>query len=244
MENVLYRIRNGKIVDPNIPTDGLVCCLDTRGKYNTDIYRNTLLDLSGNGNDGTLQNFSFTEGSGYVEGLSVCGLKFDGVDDRLTLQKDVYLSNINSTIYMSCKMHNILDEDSYRSLFSLGTFSAENPAGSFYWIYTSPYYGGNVNLQFRPEDNRNTTNGLMTNLGPETELKVVLRLTDNEIYVNVNGLIKTIPQNPFKQELKLRIGAYTDSAMPVTYIPNLNLGNLKEWNRALTDEEITKLMEV
>ena len=80
---VLYTIRNGKIVDPNIPMNGLVCCLDTRGKYNTDIYRNTLLDLSGNGNHGTLQNFNFTEESGYENG----GLKFDGVDDNVSTNK-------------------------------------------------------------------------------------------------------------------------------------------------------------
>ena len=81
---VLYTMRNGKIVDPNIPTDGLVCYLDARGKTNNDIYKNVLLDLSGNGNHGTLQNFGFNEESGYVKDLSgegTSGLKFDGVDD-------------------------------------------------------------------------------------------------------------------------------------------------------------------
>lgn len=86
MEDVLYRIRNGKIVDPNIPMNGLVCYLDTGGKNNTDIYRNTLLDLSGNGNHGTLQSFSFTEESGYVKDSSG-GLKFDGVDDVVSTNR-------------------------------------------------------------------------------------------------------------------------------------------------------------
>lgn len=87
---VLYRMRNGKIVDPNIPVDGLVCYLDTRGKCNTDVYRNTLLDLSGNGNHGMLQNFSFTEESGYVKDLSE-GLQFDGVDDQVTFNDPIPL---------------------------------------------------------------------------------------------------------------------------------------------------------
>ena len=88
---VLYMMRNGKIVDPNIPMNGLVCYLDARGKTNTDKHKGTLLDLSGNGNHGTLQNFSFTEESGYVKGLSGggYGLKFDGVDDKVTIDLDM-----------------------------------------------------------------------------------------------------------------------------------------------------------
>ncbi len=42
---------------------------------------NVWKDLSGNGNDGELMNFDFTEDSGWVDG----GLKFDGVDDYIQL---------------------------------------------------------------------------------------------------------------------------------------------------------------
>lgn len=77
---VLYTMKGGVIQDPSIPTDGLVCYLDTLGKTNTDEHRGTLLDLSGNGNHGTLQNFNFTEEPGYVKDV---GLRFDGVDDFL-----------------------------------------------------------------------------------------------------------------------------------------------------------------
>ena len=86
-KEVLYTIQNGKIVDPNIPTDGLVCYLDTRGKNNTDKHKGTLLDLSGNGNHGTLENFNFTESSGYVKDISsgYAGLNFDGIDDDLLI---------------------------------------------------------------------------------------------------------------------------------------------------------------
>ena len=84
MTEVLYTIKNGKILDSNIPTDGLVCYLDARGKKNTDVHRGTLLDLSGNGNHGILNNFAFTGTSGYVKDLSG-GLKFDGVVDQIQL---------------------------------------------------------------------------------------------------------------------------------------------------------------
>ena len=51
---LLYKTQAGKIQNPNIPTDGLICYLDARGKTNTDKHKGILLDLSGNGNDGTL----------------------------------------------------------------------------------------------------------------------------------------------------------------------------------------------
>ena len=246
MTEVLYTMRNGKIVDPNIPMDGLVCYLDARGKTNTDKHRGTLLDLSGNGNHGTLQNFNFTEESGYVKDLSG-RLKFDGVDDRLILQKEVYVSNINSTIYMKSKVHNIIVKATYRTLFVLGDRTSNNSAWSCYWLFASSEYGGDsgdISIQFFPEDKRYITDRLMTNVGSEIELEVVLRLTDNEIYVNVNGLAKTIPHNPIEKELELRIGNHTDSVNPDNYMTTLALENLKVWNRALTDEEIQQLMEV
>ena len=62
-----------------IVTDGLVLYLHGAcGKNNpaTRVWK----DLSGNGNDGQLMNFNFTEDSGWVDG----GLRFDGVDDYVT----------------------------------------------------------------------------------------------------------------------------------------------------------------
>ena len=122
MTEILYKMRNGKIVDPNIPTDGLVCYLDTRGKYNTDVYRNTLLDLSGNGNNGTLQNFNFTEESGYVEDLSGGdGLQFDGVDDKLSI--NVYMSQ-DFTIFTELSIPATMKGDM--------RFTIDYQEGSFY----------------------------------------------------------------------------------------------------------------
>lgn len=60
--------------------DSLVLWLDgsTGNNYEkTNIWK----DLSGNGNDGQLMNFGFTEDSGWGDG----GLKFDGMDDYVQL---------------------------------------------------------------------------------------------------------------------------------------------------------------
>lgn len=122
-EEVIYSMEDDTVVYPEIPTEGLVCYLDTRGKYNTDVYRNTLLDLSGNGNHGTLQDFNFTEESGYVKDLSggSDGLKFDGVDDKLTT--NVYMSQ-DFTIFTELNIPATMKGDM--------RFTIDYQEGSFY----------------------------------------------------------------------------------------------------------------
>ena len=71
-----------ELVYPNPVKDGLVLWYDFSGMTNEDISRGIAKDLSGNGNHGTLQNFNFTEESGY-EGSK---LKFDGVDDKIEVE--------------------------------------------------------------------------------------------------------------------------------------------------------------
>jgi len=72
---------------------------DFSGMSNSDESRGVAKDLSGNGNDGTLQNFNFTEESGYVE----YGLKFDNIDDFVSpnLSERVTDFTILSTVYFS-----------------------------------------------------------------------------------------------------------------------------------------------
>ena len=63
----------------------------------------TWKDLSGNGNDGQLMNFNFTEDSGWGDG----GLRFDGVDDYVDcgsiLNEDYEGFTVEATIIFSEK---------------------------------------------------------------------------------------------------------------------------------------------
>ena len=78
-EKEIVRAYQGEdIVYPTPIRDGLVLWYDFKGKKNTDAIKNIAEDLSGNGNHGELENFGYTEGSGYNQGL-----EFDGIDDRV-----------------------------------------------------------------------------------------------------------------------------------------------------------------
>ena len=78
-KDIPFVFRGDELVYPDYVKDGLVLHYDFSGMSNSDESRGVAKDLSGNGNDGTLQNFNYTEESGYKND----GLKFDGVDDYI-----------------------------------------------------------------------------------------------------------------------------------------------------------------
>ena len=63
--------------------DGLILHYDFSHESNASEYKGKAFDYSGNGNHGELQNFNFTEESGYNENK----LAFDGVDDYIETEK-------------------------------------------------------------------------------------------------------------------------------------------------------------
>ncbi|WP_203334367.1 LamG domain-containing protein [Planococcus beigongshangi] len=120
-EEKVARIYTGdKIVHPSPVMDGLVLWYDFMGRKNSDAQRTVAEDLSGNGNDGTLMNFAYTEGSGYENGLV-----FDHADDYV--QKDVINHGIgadNFTCDILFKVKSFQSTDtSGLSLVAFGNFT-------------------------------------------------------------------------------------------------------------------------
>lgn len=82
--------KGGKVVFPEPLIHEASIRYDFIGRRNSDVQRAVAMDLSGNGKNGTLINFSFENGSGYIND----GLKFDGVDDYIFLD----LANAEVTV--------------------------------------------------------------------------------------------------------------------------------------------------
>ena len=212
---VLYTMRNGKIVDPNIPTDGLVCYLDTRGKYNTDVYRNTLLDLSGNGNHGTLENFNFTEESGYVKGLSgegTSGLQFDGVDDYIPLN----LTLADYTIIIDAEMP-FVEGSGYTFLDTSVLSLFRSPTGTNHYLHAGIS---------KPDGTRVYPLVAHEHIG-----KICIKVSGETLEIKTDTL--TINEKIKNGSPFLRMGNG-----PV------NFRKCLIYNRALTEQEIQQLMEV
>lgn len=81
-QDIHYIIKNGIVEQPAIVKDGLELYYDAKGKHNSDVHKDTLLDLSGNNRHGTLVNFAYEGVSGYQEN-GTGGILLDDVDDKI-----------------------------------------------------------------------------------------------------------------------------------------------------------------
>ena len=94
-----------EIIYPEVSREGVVFYYDTKGKKNTDTYRDILLDMSGAYRSGRLEDFKFNKGSGYEEDQLV----FDGVDDKLIISG---LSQVSEESFTYLINNNIMSFDS------------------------------------------------------------------------------------------------------------------------------------
>src|SRR5699024_7434325 len=95
-KNIPFIYQGNELLYPNPVKDGLVLWYDFKGMKNSDVSKNVARDLSGNSNDGALQNFNYTSDSGYNNGL-----KYDGVDDNLTVNTATSIKTIEMTLTFS-----------------------------------------------------------------------------------------------------------------------------------------------
>ena len=101
-KNIPFIYQGNELLYPNPIKNGLVLYYDFKGMKNSDASKNVARDLSGNGNNGTLQNFNYTNDSGYNDGL-----KFDNVDDTIVTNIDIESKSF--TLSMTIDINNQKD---------------------------------------------------------------------------------------------------------------------------------------
>ena len=218
MTEVLYTMRNGKIADPNIPTDGLICYLDARGKTNNDIYKNVLLDLSGNGNHGRLQSFSFTDGSGYENG----GLQFDGVDDVLIYSHNLKMTDPR-TIFIDMELEQTAKEQGVQITLPFGLVIHD--ANNFIYNLTrSSYFNTGIN----------TGEGILKGTH---KFVITIESTVETGKMYYNGQV-------YANEPQGSVGTYHYDPKQTYMLGKRKINRAMLYNRVLTDTEIQQLMEV
>ena len=85
-KEILFARHNGKLIYPKYASsENLVLHYDFSGRTNLDVQKGIAEDLSGNGNNGVLQNFAYTDESGYLDNA----LMFDGIDDFITIPESL-----------------------------------------------------------------------------------------------------------------------------------------------------------
>lgn len=183
-------------------------------------------DLSGNGNDATLNGFNQTEESGWKEK----GLKFDGIDDNVKTNEKFDFSTFQTGV-----------EFSYGA-----TITVKDVSESWYGIMTnmSKWGEGGFNIQYGSVQKIAVGMGQYLN-----STTVPTKDTTYNIYGVYNGSVMKIyvngkMENSMEYEIKsgskaITIGWFYDiSSLPLPM--NGEVLNVKVYNKALTEDEITK----
>ena len=214
--NFVYQGNN--ILHPNPIEDGLILWYDFKGMKNNDVSKGVAGDLSGNGNDGILNNFAFTSESGYSDGL-----KFDGVDDYYISNSKIQRTSKELTISISV---NVVEKSTNWQYFL-------NLVDNDGKIISVLQHWGNPDLFL----NDLTINGHNYFSSSLTKYNITITVNGKNIKVFINGTSGTVSNttanvdiSTFTNELKI--------VKPSNIKLNGTIYSIKMYDRVLTDQEI------
>lgn len=227
-KNIPFIYQGNELLYPNPVKDGLVLWYDFKGMKNNDVSKDVAKDLSGHSIDGFLENFNFSNGTGY----SKEGLILDGVDDYIEVKNHNLTSNVTENITINLLLRYKENTGSFRWLVSnnsdatasTGYGLAYNPSSnnpiSFRWGGEVTYYNT------KPEKNNDY---LYTFVISKENSKILFFIDGKLVQENsFNG-------NPKKSDKNLFFGksAYNNSEVLNGIIKSIQI-----YNRALSDQEI------
>jgi hypothetical protein len=201
---------------PRIVTDGLVLCLDAGNTKSYPGSGTTWTDLSGNGNDGTLEN-----GVGY-SGDNLGSLSFDGSNDYVDCGS---VANLGNTFTVKV----ITKTESFPLSYNPLIFRDGNTANNFGLRFDSSGY-----IEVRQYAGTELRQGPYST---STWYDICVSISNLEADLYVNGEYKashTFPNN-FNHSGNIRLGIYSYSS---GYYYNGNIAQVSIYNRALTSSEI------
>lgn len=232
-KNIPFIYQGSELLYPNPVKDGLVLWYDFKGMKNNDLSKDVAKDLSGNGNDGVLQNFAYNSESGYNNGLNL-----DGVDDYINVPNFTQNTFNNSRIFTfgftlsfkdTLKRGTILNIPSETSSTRLAVKTGEDkriivgresPTRIGYKSELIETDIVNVYITINYEDIQDTNifiNGLKASLTETTVAADVYSFAQKNLTISYHG---------------------SDATMTNTSYMNNKLYSLKIYNRILNDQEI------
>ncbi|QKQ32194.1 hypothetical protein HSZ50_09050 [Staphylococcus saprophyticus] len=215
-KNIPFIYQGNELLYPNPVKDGLVLYYDFKGMKNSDVSKNVARDLSGNGNNGVLQNFVYNSESGYNDGL-----KFDGVDDAI-----LNVLNTNKTPLDASNMSISMVLDSAKIQTAQYFIQVTLSDGKFILLYRSSIdklgyfdtFKSNKYLNFIPETNE--------------KFLFTLNINNKQVDLRVNNeKFALFEDTGLKNASGVSLGVQKY---------NGTMKSIKIYNRALTEEEIQK----
>lgn len=226
-KNIPFIHQGNELLYPNPVKDGLVLWYDFKGMKNIDTTKGVAKDLSGNDNDGTLQNFNYTSESGYNDGLNL-----DGIDDTLSIGAKDSIINLNLEVTVEMSLMFKETPDLWRYLFGNMSDYFGNVG---YALAYAPQYNGEsltfiaggtgVDAGYKPKEN--------------DKIHIVGKIDkDKNISIYLNGVKKNslkATKNMNNSSLSVIIGKASYYPSPLL---KSNIFSTKLYNRALSDQEI------
>lgn len=217
-KNIPFIYQGNELLYPNPVKDGLVLWYDFKGMKNSDVGKGIVSDLSGKGYNSTLQNFAYTSGSGYNDGL-----KFDGVDDYYISSSKIQRTSKELTISISVNL--IEKSTNWQYFLDLVDNNGKIISVLQHW--------GNPDLFL----NDLTNNG--HNYFPSSLTKYNITITING--KNIKGFINGTSGTVSNTTANVDISTYTNElkiVKPSNIKLNGTIYSIKMYDRVLTDQEI------
>ena len=211
-----FVFQGNKVLYPNPVIDKLVLWYDFKSLNNTSFNKVIAKDLSNN-SDGTLRNFSYTDGSGYNNGL-----EFDGIDDYISLDTEL---GKNFTISLIVDVENI-PNNYILSSSSIYFFVRKNG----YHLDLSLLNNGDRQEQFR------ATNFFIEFLNKKINISYVINSDDKKVYMYINESLYTTfdMEEGARSNMKITgLGIWRNN-----YFFKGSLYNFKVYDRPLDNQEI------
>ena len=220
-KNIPFIYQGNELLYPNPIKDGLVLWYDFKGMKNSDVTKDVAKDLSGNGNDGTLQNFVYTSESGYNDGL-----KFDNVDDEISTKVDLGTS---FTLTMTLDMDFSADVQFFSAFNASAFYIRRNYNALHCSVYTDKQISSTSrsNLLFYKMQ-QNNQNKVVVTMSVDDNTKTLKLYGNDELLSTVDTIISITPV------ALIKLGRWNTGSTNLTG----KILSTKAYNRALTDKEI------
>lgn len=225
-KNIPFIYQGNELLYPNPVKDGLVLWYDFKSITNNNVNKAVAEDLSGMNNNGTLQNFGYTNESGYNNGLNL-----DGVDDSVLVGDNSSIITLNSEVTVEMSIVFNESPEFWRWLIGNVNDAAGNKGYALAFSPTSSqgltFIAGGTVLKTGYAPTENEKMHLVGKIDNSNNIS----LTMNGVVIKSMKAIKSMANST----LPVNIGkaSYYQS-------PNLksNILSTKIYNRALSDEEI------
>lgn len=216
--------------NPRTVTDGLVLALDAGNTKSYPGSGTAWTDLSGNGNNGTLQN-----GASYVSGNGGA-ISFDGSNDRVVIPNDTALDTQTPSVEVWVKVDTI-SQDAF--------FFEKGDVNTQYALFIQDSFQPTPQIQWRvkPAGFNDVEATAATYINTSSYAQIVGTYTSGSRKLYINGSLVasdsatgTIPSNSGG----MSVGVYGGFDGPYGYYLDGEISIVRVYNRVLTASQVTQ----